>query len=196
MATHTWHCRSGETRGRICQVTNVTSLGEVTQTKVVAPVCYIGLFFFCWQHKRLSDSVQRPAVTDGKRSVKKVWSTPPFTSSGAPDRRCFKTRTTRGENLSSSSPSLSYIMLFWKQGQQTSTTIQPCTHRPEREREREDGSPEKESALECLEQTLRYNIKVVSFPTWIHATTMQRNIGHEVASSDHKLSRPVANIKK
>lgn len=53
-------------------------------------------------------------------------------------RHGSKTGTTRGEDSSSSSssPSLSYHA-FWKKknGQQTLTTIQPCTHWPRKERE-------------------------------------------------------------
>lgn len=46
---------------------------------------------------------------------------------------------------------------------------------PEREREREGWLAREESDTlgQSRGQTFRYDIKVVSFPTWIHATTTQ-----------------------
>lgn len=105
----------------VLHVTNVTSLGEVTHTKKKFGALFLLQWLINRRYKHLSDSAQR-------RMNRLSWTVVETSLAFASSRR-FK--TTRGENLSSSSPSLSCE----KTGRGTSTTLQPCTHRPQKDRE-------------------------------------------------------------
>lgn len=119
----------------VLHVTNLTSLGEVHIKKVWRSVLL--QWFIYRRYKHQSDSAPKtdePAVVDGKRSVKKknkLWPSP------RPD--VFKTGTTRGENLSSSSPSLSCVFLRKQDNKHQQRYNHALTDPRKRERESERG---------------------------------------------------------
>lgn len=158
-------------------------LWEREHKKFGAPVCYSGSFFWR-QHKHLSDSVQQPAVMDGEWSVKKAWSIAPFTSSEA---RLTDGVLKQGDNKRREFSFIITITViscfFGGEKKKDNKHRQRYNHAltdPQREREREGWLAREESALWMFDtlgqsrgQTFRYDIKVVSSPTWIHATTTQ-----------------------
>lgn len=204
MAPQQWRIQKDKS---VLQVTNVTSLGKVTQKRFGAPFLLQWLIYR--QHRHLSDSVP---VTDGKWLVNKVWSISPLSpclGGGGHLTRRLKTGTTRGENLSSSSPSLSYHA-FWKKDNKHRQRYNHALTDPRKR----DGSPERSLLSKCLihlalAENRHFNMTSmfirVSFSTLIHATTMQRGgssfyswekLCHEVAWPDPKQIRAVANVKR
>lgn len=115
----------------------------VTQKKFGAPFLLQWLVYR--QYKHLSDSVP---VMDGKWLVNKV-------SSISPLSPCPGGRGAWQDDLKLDNKRREFIFIititviscFLEKGQQTSTTIQPCTHRPQKER---DGSPERSLLSKCL----------------------------------------------
>lgn len=127
-------------RGRVLQATNVRSLGEGKQNK--QKVKFGAPFLLQWliyrQRKHPSDS----RVTELLSRTANDWSSPIPSA----------WRTTRFENGDNKRRGFIIIIItitviscfLEKKGQQTLTTIQPCTHWPRKER---DGWPEKSPAL-------------------------------------------------
>lgn len=149
----------------ICRATEVTSLGEVTQSLSLRFAT--SAHFFWRQHKHPSDSVQQPAC-HGRQMVGQE-----RVSRSALPYRDDVLKHGQEEDLSSSSPSLAYIMLFFLFffGKTGTTNIDTDTtmHSPSR------GTRWlTRQAVECLERTFRHIIEVESFATRIHATTTRR----------------------
>lgn len=135
------------------QVTNVTSLGEVTQRKEKkfgALLCYSGSFNdstnIC--QTQVQQLMNLLSWTANDRSTN-CDPSPPFISSGrAPDRRCVLKQGQQEERYYLHHHHC-HIMLFWKK-RTTNIDNDTTMHSPTPEREGGDGSPEKSLLSECL----------------------------------------------